>query len=189
MKLFVCDFSDRPDIADVAGWFETFGTVTAVRVAMGKKRRYAIVEMPRDKDAIAAIDGLHGKEINGQRARGERDKLRSRALVRPGAGNCSPALRQSWETQQRPEQWVNSSIRRKEVAKILVSNFGDGTTISQLADLCVMCCHVTAIRMLDGEYGPFALVEMGEWEPEKVIEQLRGQELNGRALKVKEAMG
>jgi RNA recognition motif-containing protein len=65
MKLFVCGFYRFTRVSAVAGLFEECGEVTSVRLRMGEKRAYAIVEMP-DYHGEQAI-----RELNGTRWEGE----------------------------------------------------------------------------------------------------------------------
>ena len=66
MKLFVSNFAEEATTADVARLFERFGPVTGIRIRMGKKRRYAVVEMMDKSDAETARIELDHQEWHGQ---------------------------------------------------------------------------------------------------------------------------
>jgi RNA recognition motif-containing protein len=67
VKLFVANLAEEATVADVAQLFERFGLVTGIRVRMGKKRRYAVVEMMDASDAETARIELDNQEWHGQR--------------------------------------------------------------------------------------------------------------------------
>lgn len=67
MKLFVAGLPYDMDDAELEEFFEKFGTVTSVKVAMdretGKSKGFAFVEMPLEAEAREAIDGLNNLPI------------------------------------------------------------------------------------------------------------------------------
>ena len=71
MDIYVGNFSFETTEDELRTEFEAFGKVTNVRVitnrATGKSRGFGFVVMPSEVEALAAIDGLNGKEI-GERA-------------------------------------------------------------------------------------------------------------------------
>ena len=67
MKLFVAGLPYDMDDAELEEFFEKFGTVTSVKVAMdretGKSKGFAFVEMPNAQEAKEAIEGLNDLPI------------------------------------------------------------------------------------------------------------------------------
>ncbi len=63
MKIFVAGLPYDMDDAELEEFFEKFGTVTSVKVAMdrdtGKSKGFGFVEMPNDAEAKEAIEGLN----------------------------------------------------------------------------------------------------------------------------------
>jgi RNA recognition motif-containing protein len=63
MKIFVAGLPYDMDDAELEEFFEKFGTVTSVKVAMdretGKSKGFGFVEMPNDTEAKEAIEGLN----------------------------------------------------------------------------------------------------------------------------------
>ena len=67
MKLFVAGLPYDMDDAELEEFFEKFGTVTSVKVAMdretGKSKGFAFVEMANTQEAKDAIEGLNDLPI------------------------------------------------------------------------------------------------------------------------------
>ena len=67
MKLFVAGLPYDMDDAELEEFFEKFGKVSSVKVAMdrqtGKSKGFAFVEMPDDAEAREAIEGLNDLTI------------------------------------------------------------------------------------------------------------------------------
>lgn len=63
MKIFVAGLPYDMDDAELEEFFEKFGTVSSVKVAMdretGKSKGFGFVEMPNDAEAREAIEGLN----------------------------------------------------------------------------------------------------------------------------------
>jgi cold-inducible RNA-binding protein len=63
MKIFVAGLPYDMDDAELEEFFEKFGTVSSVKVAMdretGKSKGFGFVEMPNDNEAREAIEGLN----------------------------------------------------------------------------------------------------------------------------------
>lgn len=63
MKIFVAGLPYDMDDAELEEFFEKFGAVTSVKVAMdretGKSKGFGFVEMPNDTEAKEAIEGLN----------------------------------------------------------------------------------------------------------------------------------
>lgn len=63
MKIFVAGLPYDMDDAELEEFFEKFGTVSSVKVAMdretGKSKGFGFVEMPIDSEAKEAIEGLN----------------------------------------------------------------------------------------------------------------------------------
>ncbi len=63
MKIFVAGLPYDMDDAELEEFFEKFGTVASVKIAMdretGKSKGFGFVEMPNDTEAKEAIEGLN----------------------------------------------------------------------------------------------------------------------------------
>lgn len=84
MKLFVAGLPYDMDDAELEEFFEKFGTVTSVKVAIdrdtGKSKGFAFVEMPNAQEAKDAIEGLNDLFI------GKKALVVKEAESRPGGG-------------------------------------------------------------------------------------------------------
>jgi RNA recognition motif-containing protein len=70
MKLYVGGLAADVTDAQLTQEFSAFGQVDSAAVVMdrysGTPRGFGFVEMPSKNEAIAAINGMNGKELNGQ---------------------------------------------------------------------------------------------------------------------------
>jgi RNA recognition motif-containing protein len=70
MNIFVGNLSFKTTEEELQKEFDAFGEVDSVKIIMDqythKSRGFAFVEMPNREQALAAIDGLNGKELAGQ---------------------------------------------------------------------------------------------------------------------------
>jgi RNA recognition motif-containing protein len=70
MKLFVGGLSEDVTDEQLKQEFSAFGTVESAAVVTdrfsGQPRGFGFVEMPIKNEAIAAITGMNGKEMNGR---------------------------------------------------------------------------------------------------------------------------
>lgn len=84
MKLFVAGLPYDMDDAELEEFFEKFGTVASVKVAMdretGKSKGFAFVEMPNADEAKEAIEGLNDLSI------GRKTLVVKAAEEKPGGG-------------------------------------------------------------------------------------------------------
>lgn len=84
MKLFVAGLPYDMDDAELEEFFEKFGTVTSVKVAMdretGKSKGFGFVEMAVDSEAKEAIDGLNNLSL------GRKTLVVKQADDNPGGG-------------------------------------------------------------------------------------------------------
>jgi RNA recognition motif-containing protein len=84
MKLFVAGLPYDMDDAELEEFFEKFGTVTSVKVAIdretGKSKGFAFVEMPLEAEAREAIEGLNNLSI------GRKTLVVKQAEDKPGGG-------------------------------------------------------------------------------------------------------
>ncbi len=84
MKLFVAGLPYDMDDAELEEFFEKFGTVTSVKVAMdretGKSKGFAFVEMANAQEAKEAIEGLNDLPI------GKKVLVVKEAEEKPGGG-------------------------------------------------------------------------------------------------------
>lgn len=85
MKLFVAGLPYDMDDAELEEFFEKFGTVESVKIAMdrdtGKSKGFAFVEMPNAQEAKEAIEGLNDLQI------GKKALVVKEAESRPGGGS------------------------------------------------------------------------------------------------------
>jgi cold-inducible RNA-binding protein len=84
MKIFVAGLPYDMDDAELEEFFEKFGTVTSVKVAMdretGKSKGFGFVEMPNDAEAKEAIEGLNDISL------GKKPLVVKQAEDKPGGG-------------------------------------------------------------------------------------------------------
>src|SRR5262245_690458 len=70
-KLYVGNLSYRVSSSDLEQLFSQFGSVQSAEVISdrdtGRSKGFGFVEMSTDAEAVAAIDGLHDREIEGRR--------------------------------------------------------------------------------------------------------------------------
>lgn len=85
MKLFVAGLPYDMDDAELEEFFEKFGTVASVKVAMdketGKSKGFAFVDMPLEAEAREAIEGLNDLSI------GKKTLVVKQADDKPGGGS------------------------------------------------------------------------------------------------------
>ncbi len=69
-KLYAGNLSYGTTDSDLRAMFEEFGSVESAQVIVdretGRSKGFGFVEMGRDQEAQAAIQGLNGKEIDGR---------------------------------------------------------------------------------------------------------------------------
>jgi len=84
MKIFVAGLPYDMDDAELEEFFEKFGTVSSVKVAMdretGKSKGFGFVEMPNDAEAKEAIEGLNDISL------GKKSLVVKQAEEKPGGG-------------------------------------------------------------------------------------------------------
>lgn len=84
MKIFVAGLPYDMDDAELEEFFEKFGTVSSVKVAMdretGKSKGFGFVEMPNDAEAKEAIEGLNDISL------GKKPLVVKQAEEKPGGG-------------------------------------------------------------------------------------------------------
>lgn len=87
MKIFVAGLPYDMDDAELEEFFEKFGTVTSVKIAMdretGKSKGFGFVEMPNDTEAKEAIEGLNDISL------GKKPLVVKQAEDKPGGGSGS----------------------------------------------------------------------------------------------------
>jgi len=72
MKIYVGNLGRETTGAELRRVFEVYGTVTSVAISYdetGHAREssgFAFIEMPNASEALAALDGLRGHEMNGR---------------------------------------------------------------------------------------------------------------------------
>jgi RNA recognition motif-containing protein len=73
MKIFVGNLATETIEQDLRLAFQVFGDVEHVNIAKtmanGHSRGFGFVDVPMDKEAQAAIDGLNGTAMHGQKLR------------------------------------------------------------------------------------------------------------------------
>ncbi len=69
-KLYVGNLSYGTTDSDLRSMFEEYGAVESAQVIMdrdtGRSKGFGFVEMSRDQEAQAAIQGLNGQEVEGR---------------------------------------------------------------------------------------------------------------------------
>ena len=69
-KIYVGNMSYDNDESTLNELFSEYGEVVSTKVIVdqftGRSKGFAFVEMANDENAIAAINGLNGKEVNGR---------------------------------------------------------------------------------------------------------------------------
>lgn len=69
-KIYVGNLSYDTDEAGLTELFTEYGEVLSTKLIVdqfsGKSKGFAFVEMANDEEAIAAISGLNGKEVNSR---------------------------------------------------------------------------------------------------------------------------
>jgi len=69
MNIYVGSLSLDVNDDDLRQAFEAYGKVESVRIIKdrytGESRGFAFIEMPTNKEALSAIDGLNGKGLKG----------------------------------------------------------------------------------------------------------------------------
>ncbi len=84
MKIFVAGLPYDMDDAELEEFFEKFGTVASVKVAMdretGKSKGFGFVDMPNDAEAKEAIEGLNDISL------GKKPLVVKQAEEKPGGG-------------------------------------------------------------------------------------------------------
>ena len=70
MNIYIGSLSFSTTSDDLKKAFEAYGQVDDVKIITdkytGESRGFAFVEMPTKAEALAAIDGLNGSELNGR---------------------------------------------------------------------------------------------------------------------------
>jgi RNA recognition motif-containing protein len=69
MNIYVGSLSLDVNDNDLRQAFEAYGKVESVKIIKdkytGESRGFAFIEMPTNKEALSAIDGLNGKRLKG----------------------------------------------------------------------------------------------------------------------------
>jgi len=70
MNIFVANLSFQTKEEELKQLFEEFGQVESVKIITDRysdrSKGYGFVEMPAEEEALAAIENLNDKEINGR---------------------------------------------------------------------------------------------------------------------------
>jgi RNA recognition motif-containing protein len=70
MNIFVAKLNFKTKKEDLEKAFSQFGEVSSAKVVTdrdtGRSKGFGFVEMPNDSEALAAIDGLNEKELDGR---------------------------------------------------------------------------------------------------------------------------
>lgn len=89
-NIYVGNLSFRATEEDVRKAFAAHGEVSSVGIVMdretGRSRGFAFVEMPNAREAEAAIEAVHGKEIAGRGVTANEAKPRTDRPPRSGGG-------------------------------------------------------------------------------------------------------
>ena len=88
MNIYIGNMSSDTTEDQLRQAFEAFGPVSTVNIITdkfsGKPRGFAFVEMSGKSEAIAAISGLNGQELNGQTLNVNEAKPRTQSGNRSG---------------------------------------------------------------------------------------------------------
>ena len=70
MNIYVGNLAYETTDEDLEAAFSEFGEITSARVISdrfsGRSRGFGFVEMPKDAEAKAAIEGMNGKDLKGR---------------------------------------------------------------------------------------------------------------------------
>lgn len=70
MNIYIGNLSQEVTEADLRGAFEAFGGIATINIISdrhsGESRGFAFVEMSSKEEALSAITGLNGTELNGK---------------------------------------------------------------------------------------------------------------------------
>ncbi|GLI34871.1 RNA recognition motif domain-containing protein [Desulforhabdus amnigena] len=90
MNIYVGNLSFKTTEEGLQKFFESFGEVSSAKIVTdrytGKSRGFGFVEMPNREEALAAIGGLNGKELDGFALTVNEAKPREGGGGRPGGG-------------------------------------------------------------------------------------------------------
>jgi RNA recognition motif-containing protein len=88
-RLYVGNLPWSTSSSELQAMFEPFGAVRSAEVIMdrvtGRSRGFGFVEMENDTTMNAAIEALHGKDLNGRPM--VVNEARERSVRGPGGGN------------------------------------------------------------------------------------------------------
>lgn len=91
MNIYIGNVSYDTTEAQLRQAFEAFGEVSTIKIVTdkdsGQPRGFAFVEMSAKSEAIAAISGLNGKELNGRALNVNEAKPRAESGNRSGGNN------------------------------------------------------------------------------------------------------
>lgn len=70
MNIYLGNLSYQSGEAEITKAFEAYGAVSSVNIISdretGRSKGFGFVEMPNNNEALAAIDGLNGSDLNGR---------------------------------------------------------------------------------------------------------------------------
>ena len=98
MNIYVGNLSFETAESNLRQAFESYGEVTRATIIMdkfsGKSRGFGFVEMPSKDEALAAIGGLNGRDLDGQTL--NVNEARTRADKGGGGGNRGGRRYNNW---------------------------------------------------------------------------------------------
>ena len=90
MNIYVGNLSFNTSEEQLRQAFEAFGEVSTINIITdkysGEPRGFAFVEMPTKNEAIAAISGLNGQELDGRTLKVNEARPRNEGGSRRGGG-------------------------------------------------------------------------------------------------------
>jgi RNA recognition motif-containing protein len=90
MNIYVGNLARQTTEEQLRAAFEPFGTVTSAAIIKdkfsGESRGFGFVEMPQKSEAIAAISGLNGQQLDGRPLTVNEARPRGEGGGRPGGG-------------------------------------------------------------------------------------------------------
>ena len=88
MNIYIGNLAQEVVSDDLKDVFEAYGNVTATKIIMdresGESKGFGFVEMPVQKQAESAIDGLNGTELKGQQIKVSEARQRKEPVVSLG---------------------------------------------------------------------------------------------------------
>ncbi len=90
LNIFISNLSNKVEENDLLDMFKIYGNVDSTTIIKDKfsikTMRFGFVKMPDDAEAMSAITGLHGKNINGRKLNVHQARIRPKERRREKRG-------------------------------------------------------------------------------------------------------